>query len=58
MASHIPPAPTLIEILRSTLLQMQTSHDFDPDDPAVQELKNHIVRAIAEMEVAKSKTAA
>jgi hypothetical protein len=42
------------EILRNTLRRLEESPDFRQDDPAVIELKKHIVRSIAELEVARS----
>ena len=45
---------SLVEILRSTLQKVEDSSDLRQDDPAVIELKKHIVRAIAELEVTKA----
>lgn len=45
---------SLGEILRSTLQKLEETSDFRQDDNAVIELKRHIVRAIAELEIAKS----
>lgn len=45
---------SLGEILRSTLQKLEETPDFRQDDNAVIELKKHIVRAIAELEIAKS----
>lgn len=45
---------SLTEILRSTLQKLEESPDFRQDDPAVIELKKHIVRTIAELEIAKA----
>jgi hypothetical protein len=42
------------EILRNTLRRLEESPDFRREDPAVIELKKHIVRSIAELEVARS----
>jgi hypothetical protein len=42
------------EILRNTLRRLEESPDFRQDDPAVAELKKHIVRSIAELEVTRS----
>lgn len=45
---------SLVEILRSTLQKLEANSDFRQDDPAVIELKKHIVRAIAELEIVKT----
>lgn len=45
---------SLAEILRSTLLKLEETSDLRQDDNAVIELKKHIVRAIAELEIAKA----
>jgi hypothetical protein len=44
----------IVEILRNTLYHLEETKDFQQDDPAVIELKRHIVRSIAELEVIKS----
>jgi hypothetical protein len=49
-----PYSRSLVEILRSTLGKLEQGADFRQDDPAVAELKRHVVRAIAELEVAKA----
>jgi hypothetical protein len=43
----------LVEVLRSTIVQVEQSADLRPDDPAIVELKNSIVRTVAELEIAK-----
>jgi hypothetical protein len=45
---------SLVEILSSTLQRLEESADLRQDDPAVIELKRHILRTIAELEVAKA----
>jgi len=45
---------SLADILRSTLQKLEQTPDFRQEDPAVIELKRHIVRAIAELEISKS----
>jgi hypothetical protein len=44
-------SPSLIEILRSTLLQIEAKY---PHDPALTELKASLVRSIAELEHRKA----
>jgi hypothetical protein len=43
----------LVEVLRSTIVQVEQTADLRPDDPAIVELKNSIVRTVAELEIAK-----
>lgn len=45
---------SLAEILQSTLQRLEETSDLRQDDPAVIELKKHIVRAIAELEITKA----
>ena len=47
--AHSPPG--IVGILRSTLRQLERELDFRQDDPAVIQLKKHIVQSIAELEV-------
>lgn len=49
---------SLIDLLRSTLRHLEQSEDLDPDDPALIEIKNHILRAIAELDVLHFRSAA
>ncbi len=44
---------SIANILRSTLSKLEQTSDFQQDDLAVIELKRHVIRAIAELEVAK-----
>jgi len=46
-----PYTANVIDILRNTLQRLEESTNPAPDDPAVHELKRHIVRSIAELEV-------
>jgi hypothetical protein len=43
--------PGVIEILRSTMTQMERK---SPGDPALEGLKRYLVRAIAELQIKKS----
>ena len=45
---------TVIEILRSTLSRLETDSDFRQDDPAVVQLKRHILQSLAEFETQKA----
>ena len=47
------PSPTLIEVLRSTLLGLEQSREFNAEDPAHQEFKRSIVRLIADLQLRK-----
>jgi hypothetical protein len=49
-----PPPGSVIDILRNTLRRLGQSAEFQQDDPAVSELKRHIVQSIAELEIIKS----
>jgi hypothetical protein len=48
------PSRSLLEILRSTVVQVEKNSDLAPDDPAVVEFKRTIMRSIAELEAAVS----
>jgi hypothetical protein len=50
----VQSSPGLIELLRSTLEQLESSPDIRKDDAAMRELKNSILRTLAELEVRKS----
>jgi hypothetical protein len=54
LLTHGPFTRSVVDILRSTLLKLEQMPDFRQDDPAVIELKRHIVRSIAELEIARS----
>lgn len=43
----------VVELLRSTIVQVEQTEDLRPDDPAIVELKSSIVRSVAELEMAK-----
>lgn len=45
--------PSLIEILRRTLRQVEEQAQIAQDDPALTEIKSNLVLAIAELEVSK-----
>lgn len=49
-----PIRPALIDLLRSTLRRLEQTEDLRPDDPALLEIKSHILRAIAELEILRS----
>ena len=54
LLTHGPFTRSVSDILRSTLLKLEQTADFRQDDPAVIELKRHIVRSIAELERVRS----
>lgn len=59
MASGVTPIRReLVEILRSTLRHLEETEDLQPDDPALLEIKSSILRAIAELEIMRSPSAA
>ncbi len=43
--------PTLVTLLRSTLQHLEEAEGIRPNDPAYMELKNSILRSIAELEI-------
>jgi hypothetical protein len=49
-----PYSRSIIEILRSTLSRLETDSDFRQDDPAVVQLKRHILQSLAEFESQKT----
>jgi hypothetical protein len=49
-----PYSRSVIEILRSTLSRLETDSDFRQDDPAVVQLKRHILQSLAEFESQKA----
>lgn len=49
---------SVADLLQSTLQRLERNPEFRQDDPALIELKRQIVRAIAELEIAKSEPAA
>jgi hypothetical protein len=44
----------LVELLQKTLKQVEEVEKLSPDDPALLQLKRHILRAIAELKVAQN----
>ena len=48
------PSPTLVDILRLTLLSLGQSRDFSADDPAPEEFKRSILRLIADLQRRKA----
>jgi hypothetical protein len=44
---------SVIQILRNTLRRLDQGSDFRRDDPAVIQLKRHLVQSIAELEMMK-----
>jgi hypothetical protein len=49
-----PYFPTIIEILRGTLTRLEKDSDFRQDDPAVVQLKRHVIQSLAEFESHKN----
>lgn len=47
------PSPTLIDVLRSTLLSLEQSREFSTDDPTLQEFKRTIIRLLADLQLRK-----
>jgi hypothetical protein len=47
------PSPTLIEVLRSTLVGLEGSREFNVDDPALREFKRSLLRLIADLQLRK-----
>lgn len=43
--------PTLNELLRTTFTEVERSTELQVDDPAILELKNSLVRSVAELAV-------
>jgi hypothetical protein len=54
MASGTPIRPALAELLRSTLQHLEETENLSSDDPALLEIKSHILRAIAELEIRRA----
>jgi hypothetical protein len=46
-------SPRLVDVVRSTIIQVEQTADLSPDDPAIVELKSSIVRSVTELEIAK-----
>jgi hypothetical protein len=49
-----PYSYSIIEILRSTLSRLEKDSDFRQDDPAVVQLKRHVIQSLAEFESQKN----
>jgi hypothetical protein len=49
-----PYSRSIIEILRSTLNRLEKDSDFRQDDPAVVQLKRHVIQSLAEFESQKT----
>jgi hypothetical protein len=49
------PTLTLVDLLCSTLKQVEQMAKLSPDDPALRELKRRILRVITELDVQKSR---
>jgi hypothetical protein len=48
-------SPQILEMIRVAVQQVEQTSGVAPDDPAIVELKNKVVRAVGELEVAKVK---
>jgi hypothetical protein len=46
-----------VDLLCSTLKQVERSVELSPNDPALRELQHHILLIIAELEIEKSRAA-
>jgi hypothetical protein len=53
-----PYSRSIIEILRSTLSRLEDDSDFRQNDPAVVQLKRHILQSLAEFESQKATNSA
>jgi hypothetical protein len=49
-----PYSHSIIDILRSTLTRLEKDSDFRQDDPAVVQLKRHVIQSLAEFESQKN----
>lgn len=45
----------LVEILRVTLHELEQAEDLRAEDPAIHELKNSLVRAVAELSIQRAR---
>jgi hypothetical protein len=50
--------PSLVNILRNTLLQVEEKIETDEDEPAVSELRKQIALTVAEVELMKDRRSA
>lgn len=51
-----PATPTLVDLLGSTLRRLEQLEGLGANDPALQEVKNSILRSIAELELSRDST--
>ena len=59
MVSSVSPIRrSLVDLLRSTLQHLEETEELEHDDPALLEIKGSILRAIAELEIRRSASAA
>ena len=49
---------SLVEILRVTLHELERAEELREEDPAIHELKNSLVRAVAELSIQRARAAA
>jgi hypothetical protein len=47
-------SPRLIDVIRVAVEQVEQSSGVAPDDPAIVELKQNVVRAVGELELTKA----
>lgn len=52
------PTRTIVEILLDTLVELENSRDYQPDDPNLIELKRTLVRTIAQLDLNRDERAA
>jgi hypothetical protein len=50
----MPSVPSLAEVLRSTLQQLEHNEELAPNDPALAELRRSLVRTIVQIESRRS----
>jgi hypothetical protein len=48
-------SPRLIDVIRVAVEQVEQSSGVAPNDPAIVELKQNVVRAVGELELTKAK---
>jgi hypothetical protein len=48
-------SPSLLNVIRCAVQQVEQSSGVAPDDPAIVELKQNVARTVGELEVAKAK---
>jgi hypothetical protein len=53
----VPRSPnTVVEVLRSALMRIERTDEFDPNDPALSEVKRSILLSIAELEMRRDQS--